>query len=735
MTSSTHGWGRLLPLLFLGLGVPATAQAAADLTIKTASVGPMAILPGETLHLKARVLNVGNTAASSVLVRACDGASWCVSKTVASIPAGGEAFVRMTLTATSSHLTNNPHFFVFTVDPNNTVTENVETNNTRSPQLPGFVINLITPTFPLPPEQDHTFAITNGQTTSYDYVDWGTDGSPSTVQQYNDPNKGQPHPVTGYVDQYNNSSGQPKVDPALTAADAEAPAGSRLVYLVKYTHSVPMPLLPALPDSEARFASANIPVFEERLGLFESVRRQRIAAAQDLVTLINQGGGQVLEYYTLSSSMLVDAPKGMLAYLASSSLVQHVEVDETSVAPPHDISDGRDAIDSDPYFDTGATGDGCIALLDSGVRSSHTLLSGRVATRFDCVNGDSDCNDDGDPDFNVDDDFWDHGTSTASIIAGNNNLGDASRGIQSADIDSLKVYSDAGLVTRAVHRGYDRAVSMGDQIIVAEMQSGQGVTGSIADDANDAFESGSLTIAANGNNGSGSGTVNSPALAHKALGIGAYDLDDNSTKSYQSRGPTSDDRIKPDIQAPTDTEAACTSSSACLNSFGGTSGATPYAAGAASLYADWFNDSASTTTNAGLIYAALINAGPDEWGEFDNTTGTGHFALPLNGTTISGTRNVSRHESEFVEFDVPSGSTGIAVSIWWAEKPSNTHRDIDLYLNKPDGTVSDSSLSEPSVFEKVTVGSPISGTRDIRIYGYSIPVGKTVTVYYNIHVF
>lgn len=40
----------------------------------------------------------------------------------------------------------------------------------------------------------------------------------------------------------------------------------------------------------------------------------------------------------------------------------------------------------------------------------------------------------------------------------------------------------------------------------------------------------------------------------------------------------------------------------------------------------------------------------------------------------------------------------------------------------------------PSVFERVEVGAPLSGRRDIRIYGYDVPALKSVTVYYAIHV-
>src|SRR4029079_2832565 len=191
-------------------------------------------------------------------------------------------------------------------------------------------------------------------------------------------------------------------------------------------------------------------------------------------------------------------------------------------------------------------------------------------------------------------------------------------------IDSWKVYDSVGLDNTAVHRGYDQAVLWGDQIVVAEIRPTQGSSGSIADDANDAFDAGTITIAANGNY-STAGSVASPASANKAIGVGNYDVDTLAASASQSDGPTSDDRYKPDIQAPTDTRAASNASSTALQTFTGTSGATPYAAGAASVFADWFSLTSSTSANGGEIYATLINGGPLDWGRFNNSEGTGKF--------------------------------------------------------------------------------------------------------------
>jgi hypothetical protein len=720
------------------LAAAGNASAAVDLMPRAAAVGPIPITPGEVLTVTAVVRNAGNSPARNVMVRACDDKGWCAGRTVSSLVGGAETVLNIPLTSAPVHLTQNPHFFTVTVDPQNKIRERDETNNTFRPDKPAFVVNLelVAPT--LEEEHDVVLQIANGIALGYERIGYGPHGAPSDVTVVPEPLKGRPHPVTGHVEPTGPSGpGQPRIDPLVAAADAVLEPGQRTTYIVKFRHQVPMPRLPALVDLGDRFATANLPILERRMAMFEAVRRARIAAASELTAQIAERGGRVREHFTLAGAMLVDAPRGLLPFLYASPAVLFVESATGGDAPPDSVADGRDLIDSDPYFDGGARGAGFIALLDSGVRTSHTLFDGGARIDFweDCVNGNGDCDDNGAAAYNPDDDCQDHGTSTAAILMGNDDLGDDSRGITESWLDSWKVYDCGGLVHSAVHRGYDEAVAWGDQIVVAEIQcSHQGSNGSIADDANDAFDAGTMTIAANGNY-SAVGSVAAPASANKAIGVGNYDVDTLAAIASQSQGPTQDNRYKPDIQAPTNTDTASTASSTTINDFSGTSGATPYAAGAASVFADWYGLTTLSAANAGVVYAGLINGGPLEWGDFDNARGTGKFALPLSGTVILGSRNVSNHENEYVVFDVPEGAEQVSAAIWWGENPSNSHRDIDLYLRRPDGSTSESSYSVVSVFEHVIVNAPITaGQRDIRIYGYDVPAGVSVTVYYAIHV-
>lgn len=712
---------------------------ANELSIEAAWPVAQVVAPGEALRINAKVRNDGFAAAQDVVARMCLSSGNCITRSVLRIAPASASTLEFVFPVGAEHKAGNPHFVEVTVDPGNRVPESNEQDNSYSIGKPVLVADIDLPAPGQPLEHDDIIEIKDSVALRHERKDY-PNGARSKNAEYRDAFKFKPHPVTGFKESAESGvPGQPRLDPRVVGADQKARAGERLQYVVKYRHDVKMPGLPPLPDNFDRYSRKNIESLVRRAGIFEGVRRARMRAVDELAERIRGASGRVLEYYTLAGSMLVDAPKGMLDLLKGNQQVLHVEAVDDGTRPPDTVADGRDLIDSDPYFNGGATGAGFMALLDSGVRNNHTLLTAPDHIWFeeDCVNGDANCNNAGGAGYNADDDCWDHGTSSAAILTGNSNLGNDNRGVTSGWIDSWKVYPGAcgGLNTTAVLRGYDQAVLWGDQIVVAEIQSTQGETGSIAEAADDAFDAGTLTIAANGNYGPLASTVASPAIAHKALGVGNYDVDSGADISSQSDGPTADNRYKPDLQAPTNTDTASTTSTTAINNFGGTSGATPYAAGAASVFSDWFNTTGLTAANAGKIYAAMINSGPLDWGNWNNSEGVGKFALPLNGTLYLGSRNVGNWDNEYVTINVPAGASEISVAIWWPENSSNTHRDIDLYLQRPDGSTSASSISSPSVFEHIKVSAPIvAGNRDIRVYGYSVPAFVSQTVYYAIHV-
>jgi hypothetical protein len=281
-------------------------------------------------------------------------------------------------------------------------------------------------------------------------------------------------------------------------------------------------------------------------------------------------------------------------------------------------------------------------------------------------------------------------------------------------------------------RGFERAVLVLDRVIVAEMQSGENDTGAISTAADNAFDAGAVIIAANGNNGPNASTVNAPAIAHKVIGVGNFDVQTQAQVNSESRGPAPDNRFKPDIQAPTNSETASNANDTAFQVFTGTSGATPYAAGAAGLLRNWLRGT-SFSIDPGQVYAQLILSGQQPY-PFNNTSGAGPLQLPTNGWAWWGKVSISNGQV----IDIPLNLNGENLNtfdgaLWWPETASQTHNDVDLSLVDPNGNVVEYSISIPSVFERTRAAGRVdAGGWKLRIRGYNVT--GTQTVYWAAHV-
>ena len=181
-------------------------------------------------------------------------------------------------------------------------------------------------------------------------------------------------------------------------------------------------------------------------------------------------------------------------------------------------------------------------------------------------------------------------------------------------------------------------------------------------------------------------------------------------------------------------------SDTALQIFGGTSGATPYAAGAAALLRNWLRG-ASFSIDPGQVYAQLILSGQQPY-PFNNTSGAGPLRLPTDGWAWWGKVSVGNGQT----IDIPLQISGtrpntLDGALWWPEWAFQfpllgrveVHNDIDLYLVDPAGVVRASSVSIPSVFERARVsGRVASGTWKLRIRGYNVTGSQTV--YWAAHV-
>ena len=215
----------------------------------------------------------------------------------------------------------------------------------------------------------------------------------------------------------------------------------------------------------------------------------------------------------------------------------------------------------------GVTGQGVtIAVIDSGIASSHPALSGRVIASVNKVSGDTQVTD-----------MFGHGTHIAGIIAGN---ATASAGVTNlysggiapgAKLVSVRVLGNDGFGwTSDVIAGIEWVITNRDlyHIRIINLSLGHPVTEPSATDPLDqavfkATSYGIIVIASAGNAGKAAdgtpilGGITSPGNSPYAITVGAINTKGTAKRSddvmatYSSRGPTRYDlAAKPDVVAP-----------------------------------------------------------------------------------------------------------------------------------------------------------------------------------------
>lgn len=485
----------------------------------------------------------------------------------------------------------------------------------------------------------------------------------------------------------------------------------------------PMPIPGEEPDSprmlleQARADALVAAIRAQRAPRYDQLVAELVAIEPTL---------EVRERFWLINAVHVEAPLRAVERLAASPSVLSIAPRYSGEAPPSgEIVAGRSEIYSDPYYDLHLPTTR-IALLDSGVLRTHALLVGRLGDCLDCTDGSLDCSGP-DPD-----DIADHGTASAAILTANGTSGDPYRGVTAATVDSMRVYCGPTDIDRvAVQHGFALTVNSLRKVVVAEMQGVDGYHGDLALAAESAYEGGAVVVAANGNT-PGARTVRSPASAHRVIGVGAYEVTSTGMYNGQSRGPTVDERVKPDVQGPTGTRSASSGSDTATAVFPATSGATPYIGGAAALLRDWNVGQPGGPTDPGQVYAQLILFG-SLVSPFAPQSGAGHLHLLLDGTSWVGKVAVGNGEVVPIDIPVPAGMRKrLTAAIWWPEtwQGGDVHNAVTLVVADPTGVASAEATTPKSVFERCFVErTPSMGTWQVRIRGAQVPSAPQ-TVYW-----
>lgn len=534
-----------------------------------------------------------------------------------------------------------------------------------------------------------------------------------------------------------------KISPVVHRMLESRPPGDKELLLISFADTETVPRFPDLIPNEPRTSPRNQDRLLRGAQITEDLKARRLAAhARRMKELGPRFGMKHVESFWLIDAMVVRMPLASVKGLAKRADILYIEPADSGEEPPigdgnalNDVIDAREIILSDAYFNL--TG-GYIALIDTGVRDTHVQLTNPNRTSYlrDCVNGTSAsyCSTPASSTTPLDpSDCYSggavvgHGTSSAAIMVANANQGNDYRGVTQLTVDSFKVYggSTCGAGEAASVRGIEAGVGVGDRVIVAELQLDASELSAVSRAADRAFDAGAAVIVANGNAGPTAGSVRAPANAHKVIGVGAVDVQTLALYPYQGRGPTADGRIKPDIQAPTNTETASAASNTALQVFPATSGATPYAGGVAALFRNWLINQGDTGA-PGQVYAQMILSGQNP--AVDNDSGAGLIVMPNFGTRSRGTVSITTGQTIDIPLTISGTVARLDGALWWPESDTQPHNDIDLYLIAPNGTQY-SSLLVDSVFERARGTGSFSGTWTLRIYGYSVQSGPQ-TVYW-----
>lgn len=425
--------------------------------------------------------------------------------------------------------------------------------------------------------------------------------------------------------------------------------------------------------------------------------------------------------------------------LATRPEVKQVEMDE----PVKALDDGSDYWygTKDARADYGVDGDGdgslssftkadnTIAVIDTGIDASHIDLQGKVIGWYDVINGRTTPYDDNG-----------HGTHVSGIIAGKGVGNIAYKGVApGASLVGIKVLSGSGSGSNSgVVAGIDWAIEHKEEYGIKVINLSLGSSGS--SDGNDAtslavnraVDAGIVCAVAAGNSGPSTKTVGSPGAATKALTVGA--MADPTEKGFNlapfsSRGITADGRIKPDIVAPGyNIMAPKANSGSSYVSYSGTSMATPFVAGVASLMLD---------ANPSLTPAQVqqeMESTADDWGPSGKdvdygagnlnaykaiklaggyTGGSGGPVLPQH-TYKSGTISSFRGKQDYT-FNFTAGQQ-VSITMMipnWYYIP-----DLDLYLTNSYGSTVAYSIGTNRQ-ETLSYTVPTTGTYTVSVRSYT----------------
>jgi subtilisin family serine protease len=274
--------------------------------------------------------------------------------------------------------------------------------------------------------------------------------------------------------------------------------------------------------------------------------------------------------------------------VASVEQDQEVHVDATQTSAPWGLDriDQADTPLSGTYTYPDSAGSGVtVYVIDTGVRITHTQISGRASYGYDAIDGDTTAQDGNG-----------HGTHVATTIAG------STYGVaKSAGIVGVRVLDNNGSgTTTGVVAGIEWVTENASGPAVANMSLGGGASTAL-DNAVAASIASGVTYAVAAGNSAANASSYSPARVASAITVGATTSTD-ARASYSNYGSTLD------IFAPgSSIIAGYHTSDTATATLSGTSMATPHVAGAAAIYLAGHPSATPAAVATALVNGSVSN--------------------------------------------------------------------------------------------------------------------------------
>ncbi|MEM2830266.1 MAG: S8 family serine peptidase [Candidatus Jordarchaeales archaeon] len=339
---------------------------------------------------------------------------------------------------------------------------------------------------------------------------------------------------------------------------------------------------------------------------------QGVSSTRGAELLKSLGDITVLETYSIISGALIEAPLGMAINIAPQNYVKSITYNykvkihstlHTLQATATTYSANIEQIGATRLHQLGINGTGIkVAVLDTGINTHEALPATKIIYSKSLVPGE------GIEDLNG------HGTHVAGIIAGycEGKYVGVAPGALLLNIKILNKNGE-GKLSDLVN-GINEAVSQGANVISISA----GALINKPDDpacqaANNAMLAGVVVVAAAGNEGPDSGTVNAPGKAALAICVGAV-TSSNVIPDFSSRGPTPDNRVGVTILAPgVNIVSLDYSNSSGYVRMSGTSQATPHVSGVVALLLS--NMSLTPSTVKAALMATAVDLGDDPYAQ------------------------------------------------------------------------------------------------------------------------